>query len=700
MKKLILIFLFSIMLCQPSFATDWFVDMNLATGANDGTSTDDAWQSIKTGIEYGSLAPGDKVWIKRDSVWDEAIEGTNANISPVVDGDANNFIEFIGWPRAEKTINCDWVNGSTTVDNVDSNDMDREQHAGRGITGPDGFRYIITYITDSNTFVIDREYAGSTSSDEDVTIEEDVDYDEAQSIDDSAWTIKLSTWTDDADDLPVIDFNNESYCLYNYKDFFFKYKNIMVTGSEQNNGSFFVAECGIIEARNCLFIADPTGTRSLVCTSGYATALLMYNCIMEGNETGASEQGVYGASGHISLYDSAIYGVAQNGIYMPGLEDLYLYNVNVGIEVANGADELSLYRTITSIIGHDVKLGGTNGLYSMNSVKIPIGWSFYNYGKILGSHRTVYEDMTIDTRVDVTTVMPNKKNSDYVLEVDFAALTGWTDLIDTYMFKPIYKYQVPQSSSKTYRLYIYNNTGQEINNNAVNDLCLRCRYIDEYDDASEYHYSEWQYSTQTDIDQAGTNGADTATNGDMELDAEWTGFGLEGGETVEQSSTQAHGGTYSWYVNVDNGLEGIYSSTSPSWTAGDYLKVVLWFYPVSGSFVVDCYNNGLDLGFAYPWDLMDVELNAWNKISVYFVLDTTTSNQNFIRFRAQAGGAAFYVDDVEMIPITPDGDDWDYVEVGPIVPAVRSDVFCELLVSRYGEDDLGNLYVDPYIQNP
>ncbi len=48
--------------------------------------------------------------------------------------------------------------------------MDREKHVGRWVTAPDGFNYLITYIVDSNTFELDRPYAGSTSANETVSV--------------------------------------------------------------------------------------------------------------------------------------------------------------------------------------------------------------------------------------------------------------------------------------------------------------------------------------------------------------------------------------------------------------------------------------------------------------------------------------------------------------------------------------------------
>lgn len=478
------------------FAANWFVDMNVGGGANNGTSTDDAWQSTKTAIEYGSFTSGDKVWVKRDSVWDEGVEGTDANISPTDSGDPNALIYVIGWPRASKSINCDWVNGSTTVDNVDSNDMDREQHVGRGITGPDGFRYIITYITDSNTFVIDREYAGSTSADEDVTIEEDVDYDEAQALDDSTWTIKLSTWTDDADDLPSIDFNDENYNLAFYQDNYWSIRNFHFLGSIDSSGILQISHCLILEFRNVLL--EQTNDYEACNLASWGTDTYFNNCIIIGDSGAAGNMGIFMEGSRVYMSDSATYGFGSYGFQIRN-GSLFLDNVNIGVEVANADADIVFYRCNTPVKGHDVKLGGTNGLISFSGTPLQQSVSFTNYGKVLGAHRAFYYDMYAD-RVDVTTVTPNKKSTDYVLELDYLNSTYVTDAS---LAQAVYHYQVPQSVSKTYRLYIYNDTGQTLNTGGnVAEVCLRCRYLAGYDDTSEYVYTDWTYSDEANIADA------------------------------------------------------------------------------------------------------------------------------------------------------------------------------------------------------
>lgn len=489
--KNILVVLF-IFLCSPVFAANYFVDMNVGGGANDGTSTDDAWQSTKTALEYTTFSDGDIVWIKRDSVWDEGVEATNADITVQDDS-----VSFIGWPRASKSINCDWTNGSTTVDNVDSNDMDREQHQGRFITGPDGFNYLITDITDANTFVIDREYAGATSADEDVTINEDEDYNTAQAIDDDAWTIKLSTWTDDAEDLPVIDFNSENYQLRALIARYTSFKNIEVKESADGSGVISFSNNRQNELINCL-VYTSSNSPLIVATSG--TLVYISNTIIEGSGAGASQVGILASStAGYWIDNSAIYNCGDSGLYISGGNQWKLFNVNIGVEVANGDDDIYLYRTLNNVIGRDVKLGGTNGLVFFNDVHAPASVQITNYNKTLGYNRAFYHHVYAE-RVPVSGETPNKKYSDYVIKLD--GVSG-TEINNPNFAQVVHRYQVSQNSSKTYRIYIYNDTGSTLNSSlATDDICLRCRYIAGYDDTSEYVHSAWQYSTETSIADA------------------------------------------------------------------------------------------------------------------------------------------------------------------------------------------------------
>lgn len=135
---------------------NFFVDDSVVGGGDDGTDWDtNAFNTggnrgIKTALESAGYAPGDKIWIRRTTVYDEAIAAQNADIAPTDDGTAAAPLEFIGWPRAAipntMITAADWTNGSTMVDNVVGITPVRERHQARYVTAPDGSQYLITAI--------------------------------------------------------------------------------------------------------------------------------------------------------------------------------------------------------------------------------------------------------------------------------------------------------------------------------------------------------------------------------------------------------------------------------------------------------------------------------------------------------------------------------------------------------------------------
>ena len=160
----------------------YFVDAVNGNNGNTGLDMDNAWQTLAYAMT--NAVAQSTVWIRRN-----LNETAAALLAPANQGVQATPHRFIGWPRAEETgpTGASWTNGSTTVDLVTGLTMDREKHVGRMAVAPDGYEYIITQITDANTFIIDREYSGATvtTTAGAFTINEDPDYDEAQLIDDS-----------------------------------------------------------------------------------------------------------------------------------------------------------------------------------------------------------------------------------------------------------------------------------------------------------------------------------------------------------------------------------------------------------------------------------------------------------------------------------------------------------------------------------
>lgn len=489
---------------------NYYVDTNCA---NDGDGTAytcagapagvGAWNDLKTVFESVAYVAGDCIWIRRTSSYDEGVENNNADIAYTENSGTEALpIAFIGWPRASVSINCDWVNGSTTVDNVDSNDMDREKHSVRFVTGPDGFDYLITKIVDTNTFLIEREYAGTTLANQNVTIKADDDYAGRPAA-------PKATWDSDPHDLVRIDFNDESY-------------QFKMTGSGATTVLKFLEfresddSSGVISENaypanyfeGCIFYND--NNRKIVDL--YYGDDYLEQCLIEGNGVGTSQKGiwarVYGDVGTtISIKDSVIrncgdYGIAANA----GLFELE--NVNIGVEDNNGDDSVAIfYAGFNPIIFRDCKIDGTNGaIYitsnnNANAVRV----QEQNRNHTLGEHRTTWTSGYAELEA-ITDIIPNKKISDNVIE--WVGTTVNANRHGAARSKiSLYKYQVTQSTgSQNYKIWIYNDTGNALNDTApkaTEDICMVCRYVAGYDDTSEYVWKE-VWSDEIDIADAAT----------------------------------------------------------------------------------------------------------------------------------------------------------------------------------------------------
>ena len=92
--------------------SNYFCDSELTTGANDGTSFDDAWQTIASAFNSSSPQPGDILWIRRRSSHLDTL------LMQAIDGTLKDPGYIIGCPRNVKTGTGDFVNGSVVVANL------------------------------------------------------------------------------------------------------------------------------------------------------------------------------------------------------------------------------------------------------------------------------------------------------------------------------------------------------------------------------------------------------------------------------------------------------------------------------------------------------------------------------------------------------------------------------------------------------
>lgn len=465
-----------------------FVSSADGNNGNSGHTLDLAWATLEYALESGSLVAGDTVAIRRTHS-----EIPTSDIVVAYNGTFVNPIVIFGCPRDTHAISSsDWTNGNTSV-NVDDNDMDREQHQGRYITAPDGETYLITRkVPASNTIILDREYAGTTQTNQAATIQADDVESDWENYNDSADTIKKSGWESDADDLALIDFNDGSYQINcAYRDFLI-FKNIEFKDSGDGEG-ILNFEGGQGSIQGCL-IKQTTQNAPMIGIQ--YTHVYLKRTIIEGSGSGGSQFGIgttFGISGSMHLKDCAIYNCGDNAIRSV---NAFLENVNLGVEIANGDDEIGTSQGVPVIHGRDVKLGGSNGYVDIQEINSMTALSFENYQKILGAHRTFFSGGFYE-KVAIAGETPNAKVSTNVIKI--------TPNINQPPYKDYEGYVMLQheiemtAASHTLRYWIYNDTSVTLNDTTAKDnIYLKAEYVKAFDDTSEYVISE-DFSTEIDI---------------------------------------------------------------------------------------------------------------------------------------------------------------------------------------------------------
>jgi hypothetical protein len=482
---------------------NYFLDSTTGNDADNGTTMDLAFATLDYAISNAGLVAGDTLWIRRLHS-----EIPASDISGNLAGTGDNPITFAGWPRAADATadGATWANGSTTVDLVTTLSMDREKHLGRYVTAPDGETYMITLITDANTFTIDREYTGAsvTTTAGAFTIQADElwvdDMGTEYGFDDSGWTIKESNWDGDADDLPLIDFNANARQVLLSSDEYLMWENIDFHDSFDTVGMFNSTLSKATVIRGCLFLTD----QNTQCVRGDRSMITCIRCVIVGSGAGANQRGVQMTNGLVRLVDCAVYNMggagailSQNGTFV------ILENVNSGVEVANaGTDMFMQYGTLGW--GRDVKLGGTNGLFTISNAVYQV-FGIENYGKSLGSHQAFTHAGTL-TKVDVVAGGgdPYKRpgGADSVLEVlhDLSSATDAVPNLSGKFAVPIFEHEFEASTdTKNYRYYV-----QAEGIVTASELWIECEYVSVYEDDSEY------IVTKVASDEAFTARADAA----------------------------------------------------------------------------------------------------------------------------------------------------------------------------------------------
>jgi len=459
-----------------------------------GLTLDLTWATLEHAYESGGLAAGDDIIIRRTHS-----ETPGSDIAVAYTGTITNPIRIAGLHRVAFSItSATWTNGSTTVDIVLPATITKGRHLARYIDAPDGERYLITDVIDGNTFIIDREYAGTTVTllDGASTIQADPVIAAWTAYDDSADTIKKANWEADDDSAPQIDFNDQNFDLYfNNAKSYFTHNNIEFLDSADANGIIQIYFSKELLFEGCLFTQNANNSPIFYARS---SNFKLKRFVIEGSGAGASQRGIVLNDGvTFDLIDGAIHNCGDNGIFADSAGFGYMDNINLGVENANGDADINVVHEM-KIDSNDVKLGGSNGTVVFGSLSYSPNTklTFENYGKILSEQRTYYVGGYFE-RVAVAGENPNKKTSDYVLKV-----IPNVNLVPTEDFAievPLGNAYDLTAVEHTITVYIYNDTGVTLNDvTAQDNIWIKAKYLSSYDDTSEYTYTEL-LSAQIDI---------------------------------------------------------------------------------------------------------------------------------------------------------------------------------------------------------
>ncbi len=133
------------------------------------------------------------------------------------------------------------------------------------------------------------------------------------------------------------------------------------------------------------------------------------------------------------------------------------------------------------------------------------------------------------------------------------------------------------------------------------------------------------------------------TNGDMELDANWTNVSTP--STNERSTTQVHGGTYSRKLVANSAGDGIVSDAF-SVTADIAYRHNAWVYSTDSNTihvkVLDGDGTTLEEGDK------NITKNVWTKLNDIYTMTATGSSASITYDSGDLTSATYYIDDVIM----------------------------------------------------
>ncbi len=458
--------------CQVKFASDGLFVYDGADWNEVGVNlvVQDTWQAWTF----------DVTWAEGSSTVDIYLEGVlvGNNIDCSYTGSFTaDTVEFrqYGYNTGDVTSYLDYIR-------VGHDLIYGSSYLGRRVTAPNGESYLITSVTGDHTMTLDREYAGDTVSSTNgaATIDADDDYALAQAINDGAWTIKKADYNADFADTSLIDFSGSADYINMVADNYHDFNNInFISGSSY---ALSINDGKGTRLNGCLFEASADSTPLYVVNA----SLVLERFVLEGTGAGGSQDGITLSEVLGRFKDVAINNCGNHGMKV-GYSDLYLENVNIGVETANGDDDIS-FTNWSVISGRDVALGASNGDFDRVAAAIPFSSiQIENYNKVLNAHKEWNsKGEVLKTDVVLASGDPEKRTggADSVVEILYnqsGVVTAtpnsqdyWTDVVFEHEYEA-------DTGTKAYRYYV-----QAEDNIAATELWLEVEYVSAYDSASEY----------------------------------------------------------------------------------------------------------------------------------------------------------------------------------------------------------------------
>ena len=250
-------------------------------------------------------------------------------------------------------------------------------------------------------FCIDRPYPGSSAAGAAGTLEADEDYAWSQTLSSGQGADLLSTWTADAHDMPIINWNGSATAYDNPNRLWYEIRNFCVRGAAgstiqniTNGAKSLLKLIGIYASAN-------SGRYGL---GGDNT--LINRCVIDAvGAVGNPSLGINATSTYCIIMNSAIHHFINCLSVAAGVK-VILNNVNLGVEKESTSSEFGSTTIQPDIVLKDVQFGAASIIYGTHTAAnlgtSPSIIAIENFNKVLNSHKVYIWDIGTITKNDCT----------------------------------------------------------------------------------------------------------------------------------------------------------------------------------------------------------------------------------------------------------------------------------------------------------